>query len=69
MNKDLQQFKKHFGYKIHRENDTEITYRVRGDLDYAKGVASAVIDQHSLPLRLVSIGNMAQLKEFVVRAK
>lgn len=66
MTNDLTKFKKLFGYEVTRESDTTLHYRAKGDLDFTKAVARAVIDKHVLSLKVVSTGNMAQLKAFEV---
>lgn len=65
---DLQHFKKLFGYEVSRESDTTLHYRIKGSVDWARKLASKIIEHNNLTLKVVSTGNMAQLKAFEIKA-
>lgn len=62
-------FKKLFGFGEVREVKGNLEYRVKGDLDYHKSIASEIINKNKLNLKVHSTGSMSQIKAFEIVAK
>lgn len=59
-------FKKLFGHGVSREVKGNLEYRVKGDLDYHKTIATEIINKNKLNLKVQSSGAMSQIKAFEI---